>query len=687
MMSTKKGITIGVDVGGTFTDLFFLHEDTQQFSIAKVPSTKEDQSQGVIAGIRKHVSDLREIGTIIHGTTVATNSLLERKGAKTGLITTEGFRDVLEMRRRDRPQTWGLWGEFTPVIPRNLRIEVKERTLASGIIETRIDREELTTAVKRLIDDGVESLCIFFINSYANPSNEMEAYEIIKEMWPNDYLQASCQVLPEIREFERISTAVLNAYLQPMVSNYLKKLEQTLLENDFSGQLLIMQSNGGVMSIQSALQFPIRTALSGPAAGVIAASAIGEVAGFPNLISCDLGGTSYDVSLVTNGKNTLSAQTSIDFGMVVRTPMIEIKTIGAGGGSIASIDRGGIFQIGPDSAGSDPGPACYGLGNDRPTLTDANVVLGRIDASSPIGGKLDSLDLEAAREAIQIHVAAPLKLGVMEAAEAIIRIANSKMAGAIRLVSIERGHNPQDFALMPFGGGGALHAGDVMKEVGLAKAVVPRYPGVNSALGCVISDMRHDFIQTVNTLLDDLDMLVTNQALMRMLQQGKAILAQASIPFERVDCFFELDMSYVAQTHTLSVPLSLSIKEQSTDLSLEKILAAFENAYTQEFSNLLSNIPLRVLNLRVIVIGRRPKFDFSLLAPQDDLSLEIAKKGTRPIWDQGQWLEATIYNRLDLPVAAQVTGPCILEQADTTIYLDPELKGEVDSFGNFIISC
>jgi N-methylhydantoinase A len=336
--------------------------------------------------------------TVVHGTTVGTNALLERKGARTGIITTEGFRDVLEMRRRDRPTTWGLKGSFTPVVERPDRVEVGERVLADGSVLRVVDEEdEVKARARALAADGCEAVCVFFINGYANNDNEMRAVEAVRSVWPNAYVTAATEILPEIREFERLSTATLNAYLQPVVSSYLDRLESGLANRNFGGDILIVQSNGGVMSVDTAKRYPSARRLSGPAAGVIAATAIAKAAGFPNIITCDMGGTSFDVSLIADGEAALAAQTAIDFGMVVRTPMIEITTIGAGGGSIAWVDKSGLLQVGPESAGSDPGPVCYGLGNDRPTVTDANLVLGRINPDRPIGGKLDRLDIDAAR--------------------------------------------------------------------------------------------------------------------------------------------------------------------------------------------------------------------------------------------------------------------------------------------------
>ena len=682
-MSDQPNYIIGVDVGGTFTDVFFLDEANGQCGVAKVPSTKQDQSEGFLAGIRSGVADLTKIATVVHGTTVGTNALLERKGAKTGIITTSGFRDTLEMRRRDRPRTWGLWGQFDPVVPRDRRLEVQERTLANGTVHTEIDINEVKMQARVLLNMGAQSVAIVFINAYANPANEIAALAAAREVWPNDHVVASHEILPEIREFERTSTTALNAYLQPTVGSYLHHLDMALRDDGFGGEVLIVQSNGGVMSLETASKRPIRTALSGPAAGVIASTYIAESAGFPNVITCDMGGTSFDVSLVAGGQSTLAAQTAVDFGLVVRTPMIEMTTIGAGGGSIAWVDRGGLLQIGPESAGSDPGPVCYGQGNDRPTVTDANLLLGRINAERPIGGKLDRLDVETAEAAIATYVGEPLDLDPMAAAEAIIRVANSRMAGAIRLVSIERGHNPGSFAAMPFGGGGALHAGALIKDVGLKSALVPRYPGVTSALGCIIADMRHDFVQTLNSLLDKLDLSQLTSQFADLAGQGGALLDDAGVSFIGRETLFELDMSYLGQTHTVDVPLSLS---EGFNIDRDQISAAFEARYKSVFGNPLSGIPIRVLNLRVSVIGVRPNFDLHLLAPDDQGTIDTAVRGARPVWVDGGWTEATIYERLHLPVGAKIKGPALLEQPDTTIFVEPDLVGKVDDFGNLVIS-
>ena len=582
------------------------------------------------------------------------------------------------MRRRDRPHTWGLRGGYEPVIPRDLRIGVGGRVLANGSIETPLDEAAVSDAAQRLLAAGCEGVCISFINSYANPEQERRAAELVRAIWPNDHITVAADILPEIREFERLSTATLNAYLQPRMAHYLNQLAARTRDRGGDSDILIVQSNGGVMSIDAAAAQPVRTALSGPAAGVIAASHIGQSAGFDNVITCDMGGTSFDVSVIADGKTALAAQTSIDFGMVVRTPMIEITTIGAGGGSIAWIDGAGLLQIGPQSAGSDPGPVCYGLGNDKPTVTDANLLLGRINADRPIGGKLDRLDVEAARAAINTVIAEPLGIDVMDAAEAIIQVANARMAGAIRIVSIERGHDPAKFAAMPFGGGGALHIGALIREVGLNTGLVPRYPGVTSALGCVIADMRHDTVRTVNMPLASVDEAQLGNWIDDLYAASSARIASET--FDNLEEAIEADMLYAGQTHTVQVRLG-----GRADLTRTRLEAAFADAYRAQIGAPLEGIPVRLVNLRLAVIARRDKLDLSVMAPVDGCSTAAARTGTRQIYAEGQWQTASIYDRLALGVGERVTGPALLEQADTTIFVDPGLVGEVDAFGNLRI--
>lgn len=678
---TDQRFIVGVDVGGTFTDLFFLDEASGACDVVKVPSTRGNEAAGFRDGLGRKLERLDSVATVVHGTTVGTNALLERKGAACGLITTAGFRDVLEMRRRDRPETWGLKGSFVPPIPRDLRVEVPERTLADGTVLEPVDVEAVKAAARDLLAKGAQAVAIAFVNAYANPANEQAALAALREVWPNPHVTVASDLLPEIREFERTSTAALNGYLQPVVASYLERLDAGLREDGFAGDLLIVQSNGGVMTVDTAKERPVRTALSGPAAGVIASAHIAASAGYPNVITCDMGGTSFDVSLIAGGDIALAAQTAVDFGLVVRSPMIEITTIGAGGGSIAWVDDGGILQIGPESAGSIPGPVAYGQGNDRPTVTDANVVLGRINAERPIGGKLKRLDVEAARAAIEKHVGKPLGLDAVAAADAILRVANARMAGALRLVSIERGYDPRDFAALPFGGGGALHAGALIKDVGLKSALVPRYPGVTSALGCVIADMRYDFVHTINRQLGQLDAAALAARAAELTGQGRRLLARAEVAFTSEDVVIEADMSYVGQTHTLAVAL------EAGDLGDAGTLrAAFERAYLKAYGRLLDGIAVRLLNLRLAVIGRRPKLDLRKLAPAAGGSVADARTGSRPMFAGGAWADTPVYDRLALPVGAEIAGPAVLEQLDTTIIVEPGQTARVDDFGNVVLA-
>jgi N-methylhydantoinase A len=436
------------------------------------------------------------------------------------------------------------------------------------------------------------------------------------------------------------------------------------------------------MSCATACDLPVRTALSGPAAGVMACAAIARAAGFPNAITGDMGGTSFDVSLIANGEAALAAQTAIEFGMVVRSPMIQIETIGAGGGSIASVDASGMLQVGPESAGSKPGPACYGRGNTRPTVTDANVLLGRIAADRPLGGGLlAAMDSALAHAAIDTHVARPLGLGVLAAAEAILTVANARMAGAIRVVSIEKGHDPRQFAYMPFGGGGALHVCAMMREVGVTTGIVPRYPGVTSALGCVMADMRHDAVQTLNKGLAELDVADLRARVAQLTESCQARLDSAGVRFTGVNEVIALDMLYAGQTHTVQVPLL------ATELSREGIATAFARAYRASFGRVLETIPVRVMNLRYARIGVRPKFDLSLLAPAADRgTTAVQALGTQQVYHAGRWWDAARYDRLGLPVGAQIQGPAILEQADTTVWLEPGFGAAVDRLGNLLVT-
>lgn len=693
---------VGVDVGGTFTDLFLLDVASGTFRVAKVPSQRGDEASGFLAGLAalglepRAAARTEPNAVVVHGTTVGTNALLERKGARVGVITTRGFRDVLEMRRRDRPHTWGLWGQFEPIAARDLRIEVGERTLASGEVRQAIDDHEVTAAARLLLERGAEALAIIFINSYRNSSNETRAEQVARCVWPNAFVSRSSAVLPEFREFERASTTALNAYLQPLLGSYLGRLEQALQAlPGTANELHVVQSNGGIMSSTGARRWPVRTALSGPAAGVMAALAIGRAAGHANLITCDLGGTSFDVSLVAAGEAVQSAQATIDFGLVVRTPMVEITTIGAGGGSIARVDAGGLLEVGPRSAGSRPGPACYGLGNQEPTLTDANLLLGRINAESPIGGQFEQLDRDAAARAVERAVGQPLRLDVTAAAQAIVRVADARMAGAVRLVSVERGYDPREFVAMPFGGGGALHACALINEVGLRAALVPRFPGVTSALGCVIADTRHDQVQTLNLPLAALDEAALGEAMQASARATAEVALSTGLPLDGCRVAFALDMHYLGQTHSVRVPLAewalAPDPQQATD-NLERapprtqdIQRAFEQAYHAAFGRTLQGHAVRVVSLHTQATGLRPALDLALLAPPAGGRVDAALTGRREVWFGDGWQATPVYARLELPAACAIDGPAVLEQADATVLIEPGHRGRVDALGNLFI--
>ncbi len=478
---------------------------------------------------------------------------------------------------------------------------------------------------------------------------------------------------------------MLNAYLQPVVGSYLETLARELRESGFRGDFLIVSSNGGVMTVTDAHRFPVRTALSGPAAGVTAAAAIAAASGHDDVLTGDVGGTSFDLAVVAGGQPVESAQTTIDFGLTIRSPMIEISTIGAGGGSIAWVDRSGLLAIGPQSAGSVPGPVCYGQGNLLPTVTDANVVLGRINPERPIGG-LDALDVDAARSAIAAEVAGPLGLEVDAAAEAILVVAASRMAGALRVVSIERGHDPQNFRLVPFGGGGGLNCCDLVAEVGLAGALVPRHPGVVSALGCVMADLRHDLIRTLNAPLGSLDASALRDQLTTAEAEGRSRLAEAGVAIQRVDVIHETDMSYVGQSHTVSVPLTdgsgtpLAVSEMDRD----SVRCAFERAYAAAYGRTLDGIEILVMNARTVVVGRRPPIDLEALGRGGRSTSR--PKVSRRVHFSGRWMDTDVIDRAGLGEGDRVSGPAVIEQLDATTVIPPGWTATVDRLGNLDIT-
>lgn len=672
----EPGVVVGVDVGGTFTDVFALDERSGEFCTAKVPSSRFRESEGFMRALGEVVDEVAEAAALVHGTTVGTNALLERRAAPTGLITTRGFRDVLEMRRRDRPATWGLWGNFEPMIPRNRRLEVSERVLADGSVRRAVDPAEVKERALTLLRSGAEACCVAFLHSYANPVNEHAALSAIREVWPNEHVTASVDILPEIREFERTSTAVLNACLQPVVGGYLADLEAVLAEQGFAGRFFLVQSNGGMFTAEAARSLPVRTALSGPAAGVTACSHLAEAAGMEDVITCDMGGTSFDVAVITRGRTITSVEASIDFGLVIRTPMIEISTIGAGGGSIARVDAGGLLRVGPESAGSVPGPACYGSG-EHPTVTDAHLALGRINGSAPIGG-LDPLDTEAARRALRSKVGDRLGLDAEAAAEAVIEVATSAMAGAIRLVSIERGLDPGRFTMVSFGGAGALHACRLVQATGLRSALIPPHPGIASAFGCVTADVCHDLLQTVNLNTSDVNPAELGELLESAERRTKEFVSEAGLALEDVTARHEFHMAYEGQTHTVKVDADLA------DLGSASIEEAFKGAYAAAYGRVLENLPVRLESVRTTATGRRPRFDFALFTPPSSC-FDDARQGERSVYIDGRWQTVPVYSRLELPAGASLPGPAILEQPDATTVVEPGFTARVDEFANVIL--
>ncbi len=667
---------LGVDTGGTFTDAIAVEESSGTSRVAKVATTPEDQSLGLIRAAGAAGVAFSETLALIHGTTVSTNAILERKGARVGLITTRGFRDVLELRRRDRHRTYGLVGEFEPLVPRNLRLEVDERTDAEGNVLKEVDESQVEATARRLLGAGVEAVAVAFLHSFANPGNEEKALKALRRVWPNDHIVISSEVLPEFREFERTSTAVATAYIRPVIGGYLRSLAGRLSHAGYGRDVLLIQSNGGIMSQRVAERLAIRTVLSGPAAGAIAASHIAQQAGLRNAISCDMGGTSFDVSLILGGRPGLAVEKQLDYGLPIRSSMVDINAIGAGGGSIAHVDRGGMLQVGPQSAGADPGPACYGKGGEEPTVTDANLVLGRINPSRPIG-EVGELKVDLARRAIEERVARPLGLSIEEAAMGIVRVVDDKMAGSIRLATIERGHDPREFGLLAFGGAGPLHALSLIRELRIDCALIPPYPGITSAMGCVLADVQHDFVQTVNQLLDALECRRVEEILKNQEEQGKRLIEEEKIPTVSLHTAFEADMAYKSQTHPIRVSLGGGTLTPGT------MRASFEESYRRRYGRVLEGTPIFLVNLRTTVIGSRPKTD--VLSAPAGTSLDEALLSERPVYFDGEFVSTPIYQREGLPAGVKILGPALIEQPDTTVLLTPSAELFTDRFGNLIL--
>ncbi|MBM3220679.1 MAG: hydantoinase/oxoprolinase family protein [Candidatus Rokubacteria bacterium] len=671
---------IGVDVGGTFTDLILLDETTGQVRVAKVPTTVRNQAEGVLAALREAGATAAAIKVLVHGTTTGTNALLERKGAQTGLITTRGFRDVLELGRRTRPTPYGLKGTFEPLIPRDLRVEVAERVDAEGQVVVPLDEDAVRRAAETLRAAGVDALVIHFVHSYVNDRHERRAREIAAGVWPNAYVTVGSELLPEYREYERGTTAAINGYLQPVIDRYLRSLADTLRSDGYARELLVMQGNGGTMSVDVAARHAVNTLMSGPAAGVKAAAFTALAAGYRNVISCDMGGTSFDVGVIRDGVPAVSADKELGYGLPVRVPMIDIHTIGAGGGSIARVSSAGILQVGPQSAGAEPGPICYGRGGAEPTTTDANLVLGRLNPKGLLG-VAGAAELERVRSILDKKIGAHLGLGPDEVAAAIVRVANDKMAGAIRLVSLQRGYDPRDFILFAFGGAGPLHAAALARELAIPKVLVPARPGITSALGCLVADVRHDFVRTINQDLLRLDVDEARAILAAQVAEGRRLLASEEVDIETVSVLHQADMQFAGQTHVLTVTIPRA------DFGRDDLLLAFERAYWERFEVELKQMRALVMSLRTAVIGRRPPVSLNGLAATPSRgALEDARDGSRRAWFDGAWHDTPIYRRERLAVGVRFDGPAIVEQLDSTTVIEPGDRVEVDTLGNLIIT-
>ena len=670
---------IGVDVGGTFTDLLALDPERSVFRFAKVLSTAEDQSIGFIAGLDELETDLAAVAALVHGTTVATNAVLERKGARCGLITTAGFRDVLELGRRTRPNPYGMIGSFEALIARDLRTEVPERIDAAGRVLTPLDETAVRREVHRLRERGAEALVIHFIHAYANPAHEQRCAEIAREIWPNRFVTLGSDILREVREFERGSTAALNGYVQPIVSRYLGRLSQNLRSAGLSNELLVMQGNGGMMAASTAIDLAVHTVMSGPAAGAIAAARIGVQAGYPNLVACDMGGTSFDVSLIAAGEPALSAEKDIAYGVPLRVPLVDIHTIGAGGGSIARITRAGLLQVGPESAGARPGPIAYGRGGTAVTVTDANLLLGRLNPDR-LTGVEESAPMEKIAAAMHEQIGATLGLDATAAAAAVLAVTTNQLAHAIRLVSVEKGHDPRDFALFAFGGAGPLHAVEIARELGIPTVLVPRFPGITSALGCVLAPVRHDFVQSVGQPLADaatseIDGRFANQA-----AAGRRLLDQDGVPLAEIVVRHEVDLLFRGQSHVFRVPVT------APGFDPRVVLADFLERYKARFDIELPEMTAILVNLRTTVIGRRAPLDLATFAPASGVSEVPRPRDARQVRFDDRWFDTRIFDRASLGSGATVNGPAIVEQPDTTVVIDPGATAAVDSLGNLVIS-
>ncbi len=678
MDEEATGRVVGVDVGGTFTDLVEIDGASGEVRLAKVPSTPENQAFGVLNALEAAGVDAARVDLIVHGTTTTTNALLERKLSRTGLITTEGFRDVLELGRRTRPNAYGMKGEFVPIIPRTLRLEVPERMDAEGEVVTPLDEAAVLAAGQALRDAGCEAVVVHFLHAYANPSHERRAAEVLAPLFP-DHVTMGHALLSETREYERGVTAAVNASVQPILSRYINLLRGELSAKGYRGDLLVMNGNGGTVSAARVVEEAAKTVMSGPASGVMAAAAIGTAAGQPNLITYDMGGTSTDVALIRDARPMVSNEIELEYAMPIHVPMVDVRTVGAGGGSIARVNAAGLLEIGPDSAGADPGPICYGRGGTLPTISDANLLLGRLDpARLAVRG---GVTLEAVRGIFAEKIAGPLGLGVEEAALAVVRVANLKMAGAVRMVSVSLGVDPRDFALFAFGGAGPLHATAMARELSIPKVLVPARPGITNAIGCVTANLWQDFVQTVNRPLSALTEGELAGVFAGQAARGRALIGAERVRLDAIACHYSLDMQFLGQTHLLRIEVP------DPEWSTARVRAAFQAAYFDRFRVELDRIEANVVNVSTSVVGMRPSPDLTRLIDPEGRRPRLvdARTGQRRLVTETGAFDAPVYWRDRLPLDARIEGPALVEQMDTTLLLEPGTLAEGDAHGNLIV--
>lgn len=669
-------LKVAVDIGGTFTDLCVFERAGEPLRIAKVPSTP-DPIDAIVTALHEAEVDVGDVSLFAHGTTVATNALITRQLARAALVTTRGFRDVIEIRRGTKEDLWDTYKDVAPpYIRRRDRHEVTERVSYSGEVLTALDEEEARELGRRLRRRGVEAVAVCFVNSYANPGNEERMREILAAELPGVDISISAEVIPQIFEHERFSTTVANAVLAPRVGGYVSELGDRLEREGYDGDVLLLHSGGGVMTSRAAARLPARLAASGIVAGALAARHVARACGFENAIGLDMGGTSTDISLIDRGEVRTTNEWSVEYGYPICFPSVEVLTIGAGGGSLAWLDEAGALHNGPQSAGATPGPACYGKGGELPTNTDANVVLGRLGTSLTDGGV--SLDQEAASAAISEHVAEPLGLDLVEAASATIRIANANMADAVRLVSVRRGYDPRDFALVVFGGAGPLHGVDLARELNIPTVIVPANPGLTSALGCLLVDVRHDLSSMYLADAASADARAIEAVFAELEGQARERLLAEGVSEEDVALARSIEMRYAGQWRAMSVGCG------SGPAMLEEAVARFHDEHGREYNFRRDHAPVELFRLNLQAIGTTLKPDLRVRRPTPD---RVPVRETREVVFEGfeTAIPTPVVRREDLPVGHRIEGPAIVEQLDTTVVVPPEVTAEVDEFLNLRI--